>query len=263
MLNINELEQRWKVYKLKSYLPHAVISFSLIVIVSIISIVLSKQAEVKTQQTKKDTVVQKQPIRVSSTTQHNNSNTENKNLVADTSEAQVIKKSDKVVLKPSLDFIKDMQIQPTPQPIVATQQEVLTKVEKEIQKPTIQATPVPIVEEVDAQEDEKSINITRKTTQNDINEVIKRFNKNNNPALSLFIAKKYYDLGEYRKSYNYALITNEINNDIESSWIIFAKSLVKLNEKDKAIKTLRKYINHSGSNRATSLLDRITSGKFK
>ena len=89
-------------------------------------------------------------------------------------------------------------------------------------------------------EQESSISIVRQTSQNEINEVVKRFNKNNNPALSLFIAKKYYELGEYRKAYNYALKTNNINNHIEASWIIFAKSLVKLNEKDMAVKTLSK-----------------------
>ncbi|RLA73513.1 MAG: hypothetical protein DRG78_22425, partial [Epsilonproteobacteria bacterium] len=84
-----------------------------------------------------------------------------------------------------------------------------------------------------------------------------------NPALSLFIAKKYYELGEYRKSYNYSLKTNNINNDIEASWIIFAKSLVKLDEKKMAVKILKKYISHSDSNRAQLLLNNILSGKFR
>ncbi|MGD9719509.1 MAG: hypothetical protein AB7U24_09720, partial [Sulfurimonadaceae bacterium] len=70
-------------------------------------------------------------------------------------------------------------------------------------------------------------------------------------------------LGDYHKSYNYALITNELNNNIEASWIIFAKSLVKLNEKEMALKTLRQYIEHSGSNQAKLLLDEIRNGKFK
>ena len=94
-------------------------------------------------------------------------------------------------------------------------------------------------------------------------DVIKRFKKNNNPALSLFIAKKYYELENYDQSYNYALITNEINDNIDSSWIIFAKSLVKLNKREEAIKTLNKYIQHSHSNQAKILLDEIKSGKFK
>jgi tetratricopeptide (TPR) repeat protein len=108
-----------------------------------------------------------------------------------------------------------------------------------------------------------SIVIKRQDTLNDLNHVIKRFEKNNNPALSLFIAKKYYALAQYDKSYNYALITNDINSEIEASWIIFAKSLVKLNKKDMAIKTLSKYIENTHSNSGRILLDDIVSGAFK
>jgi tetratricopeptide (TPR) repeat protein len=86
---------------------------------------------------------------------------------------------------------------------------------------------------------------------------------NNNPALSLFVAKKYYELGDYAQAYNYALITNQINRDIEASWIIFTKSLVKLNKRDQAIQTLKDYIESSSSNTARILLEEIQSGKFK
>jgi tetratricopeptide (TPR) repeat protein len=111
---------------------------------------------------------------------------------------------------------------------------------------------------------EKShIIIERKETKNDINEIIKRFKKNHNPALSLFIAKKYYELGDYHKAYNYALITNQINEDIEDSWIIFAKSLVKMKKKNTAVKTLREYIRYSHSSSAEILLNEILSGKFR
>lgn len=107
------------------------------------------------------------------------------------------------------------------------------------------------------------INIKRQDTQKDIQDVIKRFKKSNNPALSLFIAKKYYELEDFNKAYNYALITNGINNNIEDSWLIFAKSLVKLNKKSKAVETLKKYIGHSDSYRAKILLENIKSGKLQ
>ncbi|MDQ1244960.1 MAG: hypothetical protein QG565_1301 [Campylobacterota bacterium] len=97
----------------------------------------------------------------------------------------------------------------------------------------------------------------------DIAHVIKRFNVNHNPALSLFVAKKYYQLGDYEQAYNYALITNDINNNIEESWLIFSKSLVKINKKEMAIETLKKYISHSHSSQARQLLDEIQAGKFK
>jgi len=107
------------------------------------------------------------------------------------------------------------------------------------------------------------ITIKRRESQNDIKDVIRRFQKNNNPALSLFVAKKYYELGDYTQAYNYALVTNKINNDIEESWLIFAKSLVKLGKKQQALKTLKEYINYSHSANAQVLFDEIQRGKFK
>ena len=109
----------------------------------------------------------------------------------------------------------------------------------------------------------KKISIKRQNTQDDIHDIIKRFKNNNNPALSLFVAKKYYELGNYHQAYNYSLITNKINKEIKVSWIIFAKSLVKLGEKDKAISILKKYIQQSNSSSAQILLDEIRTGKFQ
>ncbi|MDF1876038.1 hypothetical protein JHD48_09845, partial [Sulfurimonas sp. SAG-AH-194-I05] len=50
---------------------------------------------------------------------------------------------------------------------------------------------------------------------------------------------------------------------IDESWIIFAKSLVKLNKKDKAIQVLNKYIQFSHSPSAKALLKNIKSGKIR
>jgi tetratricopeptide (TPR) repeat protein len=109
----------------------------------------------------------------------------------------------------------------------------------------------------------KKISIKRQNTQDDIHDIIKRFKNNNNPALSLFVAKKYYELGNYHQAYNYSLITNKINKEIKVSWIIFAKSLVKLGKRDKAISILKKYIQQSNSSSAQILLDEIRTGKFQ
>jgi len=89
------------------------------------------------------------------------------------------------------------------------------------------------------------------------------FQKDRSPALSLFLAKKYYEIGDYHQAYNYALITNRMNKEIEESWLIFAKSLVKLNKKNKAIGILRKYIQKTHSSNAEILLQEIHAGAFK
>ncbi|OQX59424.1 MAG: hypothetical protein B5M52_03420 [Helicobacteraceae bacterium 4484_230] len=109
----------------------------------------------------------------------------------------------------------------------------------------------------------EKLDINRKSDEKDIQDVIKRFKKNKNPALSLFVAKRFYAIGNYQQSYNYALITNELNSDIEDSWLIFAKSLVKLDQKEMAISTLESYIESSRSIKAKLLLDSIRNGMMK
>ncbi len=172
----------------------------------------------------------------------------------------------RVTLSPSLSFIDKIESNNAlkhPANIVSNIKEIemenIEPIVKEV-KPKEQN----IEENTLHVEDKKSsINIQRKDIQSDIADVIKRFNINHNPALSLFIAKKYYQLSDYEQAYNYALITNDINNNIEGSWIIFSKSLVKMDKKELAIETLKKYISYSNSSQAKQLLDEIISGKFK
>jgi tetratricopeptide (TPR) repeat protein len=178
----------------------------------------------------------------------------------------------KVLLSPSMNFIKNIQHGTIPSNSVAVYKNQAPAPTRHQSAPapefieeTVLAQPIEIEEKKVREEITKvnTINIKRQNEYSDIEEIITRFKKNNNPALSLFIAKKYYELGEYRNAYNYSLITNELNKDIEASWIIFAKSLAKLNKKDEAIKVLKDYVKYSNSNRANLLLDEIQSGKFK
>jgi len=119
----------------------------------------------------------------------------------------------------------------------------------------------PVVEQ---SSDETIVQISHdQVSEDELNSVIKRFNTQNNPALSLFIAKTYYDRGNYKEAYNYALITNNLNPSIEDSVLIFSRSLVKLGKKEDAITTLEAYINNTKSINAKVLLNEIQKGKFK
>lgn len=198
-------------------------------------------------------------------------------------ETEVQEETKRVVLTPSLEFISKID---TAAPknysseIISNKKKEVTVAIEEV-KPTLQEIkPIVIPQEIkeekiepikidkietsSAKEEKKgSVSISRRDEQKDIADVIKRFNINHNPALSLFVAKKYYQLGDYEQAYNYALATNDINKNIEESWILFAKSLVKLNKKEMAVETLKKYISHSNSPQAKRLLEEINTGKFK
>ncbi len=255
MLNLHELESRWLRYKVKSYIPQGVILLSFIVIGIVLvstdfnTAKIEKKADITPKKLVKK-VIQKQTIE--------------KSISLEVAPQKAIKKhTQKIIIQPSLNFMSNIKTNSPAyyndhRPIKkATHKKTVLK--KEPIKKKILVLEEPQVEVVN----ETVINIKRQNTQDDVSHVIKRFKKSNNPALSLFIAKKYYALENYSEAYNYALITNSINNSIEESWIVFAKSLVKLGKKDKAMEMLKKYISSSHSQRAKLLLDKIKSGKFQ
>lgn len=250
MINTNRLEKKWFLYKVKIALPYAITATSLTLISLILYIFLSTDTQ-KSPITTKTILKEEKPI--------DTIPKEMKNRVSTDTQ-----KTEYTLLKPSLSFLNQIKLnqikkESTPQKIT-TEAKTQNSVQV-IPKQKIDNTPKVVQEQ--KQQSNQNITITKQDSYSEIKEVIKRFNKNKNPALSLFIAKKYYELGKYTKSYNYALATNELDNDIEDSWLIFAKSLVKLNEKKMAIKMLKKYITHSASYRATTLLNEINTGKFK
>jgi len=277
MINLIELESRWLKYKIKSYIPHLSIFISLIVILVLIVSFMNQYTKndtndivkpapnietvviIKKPEPKKSIVVTKVLDTPVTSTQIDK---EERSVNRVTPSRKYAEKTLK--LSPSLDFMKKMQNSVQPYymnehtnsndilPVVKKEKPIkkVVKKEKKVElKPTTNTT--------------HRINIQRQNTQHDIADIVKRFKTNNNPALSLFVAKKYYELGNYQQAYNYALITNKINKDIEVSWIIFSKSLVKLGEKNKAISILSKYIEQSHSSSAQILLDDIRTGKFQ
>ena len=145
----------------------------------------------------------------------------------------------------------------------------VAEVKKQPVKKTIvkAAEPVKIAVSDQTAEDtpkEPLVQITHDQISDDeLNSVINRFEKLRNPALSLFIAKKYYAQGNYHEAYNYALGTNRLNPEIEESILIFSRSLVKLGKKEEAITTLKAYLNKANSTEASVLLDKIEKGTFK
>jgi tetratricopeptide (TPR) repeat protein len=126
--------------------------------------------------------------------------------------------------------------------------------------PAVKSNPVP--SNVQTTPHTQGMVIERDDSMKDVQDVIARFKKNKNPALSLFVAKRYYSAGNYQQAYNYALMTNELNSNIEDAWLIFAKSLYKLGQKDMAIKTLKAYIQQSGSVKAKITLQHMQSGNM-
>jgi len=84
-----------------------------------------------------------------------------------------------------------------------------------------------------------------------------KFKTTNLPTYSIMISKRYFEQKKYKQALKWALITNELDSSNEDSWIIFAKSKVKLNQKEDAINALSEYLRTYDSQRAESILQQI------
>ncbi|QOY52816.1 hypothetical protein [Candidatus Sulfurimonas baltica] len=275
MLNIKDLEARHTKYRLKSYIPHVAIAISTIaILISIVTIFnYSSIANIDEKNITKENnraveyVQAKEIVEILPTVINDNSVKETPLVKTVEATKQSSKEKvlitekevkDKMLLSPSLNFMRKMQTE-----TVEDYKNENNKAEPE-SKQLPKNKKIEKIEKVKINKVESNtISIKKQDIYSDIDHVIQRFKINNNPALSLFVAKKYYQIGEYEKAYNYALITNGINNNIEASWIIFTKALIKLDKREMAIETLKKYLNHSSSSQAKILLDEILSGKFK
>jgi len=262
MLNVHDLERRWLKYKIKRYLP--LFTFSIIGLVGIITFITTY-----TSHTEQPSVVEKNVVVAQATVKPEKNvtkvTTDTKIEVPQNTQKVQTQQENTLVLKPSLQFMNN--IEDGLNPYLEDNYEQTLEDDNPLnsnndgQIEATQDTQTQVVKEPVKQKG--SLIISTKKNETDLKDVIRRFKKNKNPALSLFIAKRYYELGKYQKSYNYALITNEINKDIDESWIIFSKSLVKLGQHELAMLTLKSYLKSNKSSQAEILLRKIESGSFR
>jgi hypothetical protein len=250
MLDISKLERRWLKYKIKKIFPHVLLITTVTILGFFIPYLLLDKPSHTAQITLKTN-----PVKVKSP------------IVLNTKIDE-----DTMVLEPSMQFIESMDMPSSPitnvdtvpsttKPAVTAKTLITSIPALPIPTPTITQTqviktPQPIVKG-------KLTSIKHDDTPFDIHELEDRFQDNSNPNLGVYIARYHYDHGNYSEAYNYALKTNSINNSMDDSWLIFAKSLVKLGKEEQAKKTLQLYISNSNSQAAKNYLDSLTKTSLK
>ena len=101
------------------------------------------------------------------------------------------------------------------------------------------------------------LNIIETSSVTAYKDVENRFLQSHDVNDAMFLAKSYYKKGLFVKSQYWALETNKIDENIEESLLIFAKSKAKLGHKNEAVSILTKYIDKTASVEAKDLLFRI------
>lgn len=102
----------------------------------------------------------------------------------------------------------------------------------------------------------------KSTSVNYMDTLKTKFSKSKNPREALLIAKAYYKESNYVESEKWALSANKLNNSLEDSWLLFAKSKSKLGKKKEALKILVAYYKKSSSSKAKALIGQIKTGKL-
>lgn len=105
------------------------------------------------------------------------------------------------------------------------------------------------------------IEMKDKNDGNIAGDIENRFEYSKEKKDSLFLAKYYYGKKEYKKAEKWALETNKLDNTIEESWLIFAKSQAKQGKRLESLRVLKAFMKQSGSVKAKILIDKIRRGK--
>ena len=90
-----------------------------------------------------------------------------------------------------------------------------------------------------------------------VDELTAKLDKSNSSDIAVLIARRYYDIKDYKNSEKWALIANELDSNNEESWIIFAKSKYNLKQKDDAISVLKIYNDKANSSSVEDLMRQI------
>ncbi len=83
----------------------------------------------------------------------------------------------------------------------------------------------------------------------------KKFYATNNISFSLLLSEKFLEKKEYKKALKWALISNEIDENSEKSWILFAKAKMKLGKPQDALNALNIYLKNNNSIQVKKVLD--------
>ncbi|BAF70118.1 tetratricopeptide repeat protein [Nitratiruptor sp. SB155-2] len=259
------LEKRWKRYKRKKTLRIIIIAtlfLSLVPLIYFSKPILTEQflqhsdtkPVVKKVVHKKQTNIQQQK---SDTKQE--TNISKKRVVAKISRKNIPKENVKkeTLFLPNKNFEKDLK---------KIFEEESTKSENRVQKESAHIVKKnPVVKKLPQksfdQKTENVIVIQKKDAK--LASLISNFYNAPTYSKALIIAQKFYEQKKYENALKWSLKANELNKKSEKSWILFAKSMYKLGQKEKALQTLQFYLQKNPlSKKAKSLYFSMRKGLF-
>ncbi len=273
MRNLEELENRWLIYKIKSILLPTV-KVSAVYLVGVSLYYLYDQQNKRTPLVLPPSTHTKVLGVTMKATDFNNSSLAKKSLPK-----EIEKRVEKVTLVPIIpviDMQKEEHIKVVQKKrkkhkrhktarthnahlVQAKPNTYLTPKELGVRgKATSTALPLQSHKEVHKT---KKMNFTS-TSVNYVEKIKAKFQRSNNPRDALLLAKLYYKKSDFQSAEQWALSANKLDNNLEESWLLFAKSKAKLGKNHEALKILVSYYKKSKSTKAKALIMAIKRGQI-
>jgi tetratricopeptide (TPR) repeat protein len=239
MLDIRNLEDRWKKYNKKRKRPFYLVISSVLLLLFAIAITQFKHIDIlksfsfMTTNKAKSNLTETANVSTKTELIDASSNTKTVFLLNEEFTQLELKKA--IITKP-----QEKSIEKKTSMLPIDEDELFT--ENDISKPIIKKKPV---------------NFIKIANSNAYKDVERRFRRSHNINDSIFLANMYYKKKNYQKAIYWSMQTNKLDNNIEESWLIFAKSKVKLGHKNEAMRVLKAYIKRSNSYEAKKLLKKL------
>ncbi len=264
MYEIEELERKWRKYKRKRLLS-LFLKIVLTVPFLVVGVFFYLRYEPLTGEESKENAsitaaaptkeISKSDQKVIEKSIHKTPKTEK--IESDSIQMEPQKTPKEVVLKPSMDFLNNLE----------EYKKLSEPKQKRVEnrpKPKKQETLVKETKSSLEKKNKNVIKISKSESEQDVLKTLeKRFNKNKDPKTALFLSKAYYNKKDYVKALKWAIIANDLDSSNPQSWILFAKSSVKLGKKEQAVKALETFLRTNDNIEIKEVLYSIRRGELK
>ncbi len=277
MLEIEKLEREWRRYKLKRLSPW-IFSVSTLLLVSIAYLLwfdtdkpLITDKNIQTTEKKEflgyDTIEKSVTKNVSRAPVSNNSpSTILSKPLEKGSQPSTQKKDSSVILNPDTEFLNSFSdsgsLKNRSTSYLRKMKEHNSETSSYKNRQTVKAKKEKGLTASSKKENGSGTLIIQSSkTNNTLAYLIKRFNEKRDPKLASYIAQSLYKKANYEEAVKWSVMANSLDPSSEDTWLVFARSKVKLGQKEEAIRALRTYLNQYTSKNVKSFLRSLEQGR--
>ncbi len=245
---IKELEKEWLKYKIKKHSKKAVFTLS------IVGLTASGYYFYQSGKISSNLSLIKEKFAQKVTNSNTTDKTEKKAEKKVTKKEQKIKKEEKPLLALDTKFLENIEKRLEKE--AKEKKHLFAKPKKEI---AFKKSEKKFSITKEEKEEKKKIKIVSKQI-NTLTFLKKKFEATKEIKYALMVASYYYEKKDYKNALKWAIKANEIDSSNEESWIIFAKSKLKLGRKKEAINALKLYLKNRNSQNVLNVLQQIKRG---